>query len=199
MKLKKLPDFSQVIHHFTLPPAAFESLISSVTRLTFYVLGHQGTSSIVFFTENGDHIDRIIHKTVSVYGLMLLKNLRKHFVVTGAFGWFGILNYSEISYNVFYLDFFSFGFVRSISKFLGQGLNPSRSCDLHYSRSSNAGSLTHCSGLGIELVPPQSQAGSSTHCPTAGTRAFFFSFGLFRVTPLAYGSSRGGGESYWEL
>ena len=34
------------------------------------------------------------------------------------------------------------------------GLNPSRSCNLHHSRS-NAGSLTHCAGPGIQLAPPQ--------------------------------------------
>ena len=42
-----------------------------------------------------------------------------------------------------------FGCTRSILKFLGQGSNESHSCDLRYS-CSNAGSLTRCSGLGIE-------------------------------------------------
>lgn len=54
-----------------------------------------------------------------------------------------------------------------------QGSNPSWSHDLPY-RCSNAGSLTHCAGLGLELVPPQRQVGSLTHCTTTGTPQDFF-------------------------
>ena len=41
-----------------------------------------------------------------------------------------------------------------MQKFPGQELNPSCSYDPHHSRD-NAGSLTHCAGLGTEPVPLQ--------------------------------------------
>ena len=37
------------------------------------------------------------------------------------------------------------------------GSNPSCGCDLHHSSSSSAGSLTHCTRLGIEPLPLQRQ------------------------------------------
>ena len=48
-------------------------------------------------------------------------------------------------------------------EFLGQGSDPSHSCDLSCS-SSSAGSLTHCAGLGIE---PASQGSQDTANPIA--------------------------------
>ena len=50
--------------------------------------------------------------------------------------------------------FFSPSCTCGIWKFLDQGLNSRWSCDLGQIYS-NAGSLSHCAGPGIELVPPQ--------------------------------------------
>ena len=57
---------------------------------------------------------------------------------------------------------------RGIWKSPGQLWNSSQSCDLNHS-CSNTGPLTHCTGPGLELVPPQRQARSLTHHATAGT------------------------------
>ena len=93
------------------------------------------------------------------------------------------------------LLFFFFSLTLSIWRFPGQGLNLSHSC-------SNVGSLTHCTGPGIEPAPLERQAGSLTHCATGGTPRmshfrclffFFFFFLLFRATPTAYGVSRARG------
>ena len=46
------------------------------------------------------------------------------------------------------------GFIGSIQEFLGQGFNPSHSCDLHYI-CGNARSLIHCTELGIKLMLQQ--------------------------------------------
>ena len=54
------------------------------------------------------------------------------------------------------------GCTHGIWKFSGQGLNWIHSC-------SNAGYLTHCAGLGMELAMPQRWTRSLTHCTTAGT------------------------------
>ena len=42
------------------------------------------------------------------------------------------------------------GHIHGIGKFPGQGQNPSCICDLHHSSRQY-----HCTGLGIELAPPQ--------------------------------------------
>ena len=93
-------------------------------------------------------------------------------------------------------------------EFLGQGLNLSWSCNLHHS-CSNAGSLTHCAGLGIEPLLPLRQM--PLHFTTAETPAviilpvalnslrnslqfFFFFFLLFRAALVAYESSQAGGR-----
>lgn len=57
---------------------------------------------------------------------------------------------------------------RGVGKCSGQGFIPSQSCDLRHSCSKER-SLTHCSGLGIQLAPLQRQVGSLTSCATAGT------------------------------
>ena len=84
-----------------------------------------------------------------------------------------ILNfYDNLFHNLWHLSvsvfgfffFFFFSHPYGIWKFLGQRSNPTHSCDLHH-RCSNAGSLTPCTGLGIEVVPSQRQARSLTHCP----------------------------------
>ena len=49
---------------------------------------------------------------------------------------------------------FFFHHTHSLWKFSGQGSNPSHSCKLSHSYS-NARSLTHCTGLGIEPLPQQ--------------------------------------------
>ena len=76
------------------------------------------------------------------------------------------------SYLPFIFLFFIslFGCTCSIWKFLGQGSNPSRICDLCDS-CSNSGPLTHCACVGLGIVPvvPQGQVRSLTHCVTAGT------------------------------
>ena len=64
--------------------------------------------------------------------------------------------------------FFSFLALHVIQKFLGQGLNPSHSCNLCH-RCSNAGSLTYCARLGLNLCCLRNKAGSLTCCATAGT------------------------------
>ena len=71
-----------------------------------------------------------------------------------------------------FLSLFFSPFSGHTRKFPDQGSSLSRSCNLYHS-CSNAGSLTHCSGLGIELAPPERQAGTSTHCATVGTPTFF--------------------------
>ena len=48
------------------------------------------------------------------------------------------------------------GHIRSIWKLSGQGLNLSHTCHLCHSRG-NAGSLTHCSRLGVEPATTQKQ------------------------------------------
>ena len=48
-----------------------------------------------------------------------------------------------------------------------QSYDPSHSC-------SNAGSLSHCAGQGIEQVNPQRQGGSLTYCTTVGTPGLHF-------------------------
>ena len=88
------------------------------------------------------------------------------------------------SHRVTILTFFSpYGHIHSVWKFLGQGSNSSHSCDLHYS-CGNPGSLTHCTGLGIEPAPAQRQAESLTHCTMAGTpySHFFMSHKLYLYT-----------------
>ena len=62
----------------------------------------------------------------------------------------------SIQLDVFVLFCFSTTHT-DIWKFLGQRSNPSQSCNLCHS-CSNADPLAHCSGLGIELAPPQRQA-----------------------------------------
>ena len=56
----------------------------------------------------------------------------------------------------------------NVCKFLGQGLNPSSSCDFCHS-STDAGSLIHCARRGMEQAPPQRQAGSLTYYVAAET------------------------------
>ena len=79
--------------------------------------------------------------------------------------------------------FILFGLHPRIWKFSGQGLNLCCSCNLHHSYS-NAGSLTHCPGLGIKLVPQQwsklPQRQCQMCCGTMGTPIFFFINILFR-------------------
>ena len=52
-------------------------------------------------------------------------------------------------------------------------------------KGSNAGSLTHCAGPGIEPELPQRQAGLLTHCATAGTPSYmhfqFITFSLIII------------------
>ena len=81
-----------------------------------------------------------------------------------------------------------------IWKLLGQGWNPSHSCDLCHS-CSNTGSLIHCIGLGIELVSSQRQAGSLPHCTRIRTPVPYFLFfpsflPSFLPAPVAYGISQ---------
>ena len=66
----------------------------------------------------------------------------------------------------FFFPFFSHTW--GIWKFPSQGWNLSHICNLHHS-CGNTRSLTHCSGLGVELAMPQKQAGSLSHCAIAGT------------------------------
>ena len=54
----------------------------------------------------------------------------------------------EMSRSEFYFILF-FGCICGLWKLLGQKLNSSPNYNLHHS-CSNAGSLTHCAGLGIE-------------------------------------------------
>ena len=54
--------------------------------------------------------------------------------------------------------------VLDMRKFLGQGLNPSQSYDLHHSFISTQ-SLIHCAGPGIDPVPPRDNAESSPTAP----------------------------------
>ena len=56
----------------------------------------------------------------------------------------------------------------SMYKFLGQGLNPSSSCNLCHS-CGNVRSFAHCAGPGIEPALWQSQHWIWTCCATAGT------------------------------
>ena len=84
-----------------------------------------------------------------------------------------VISQQQSSQVFFLFDFFFFlfGCPHSIWKFLGLGLNPSPSCNLCHS-CNNDRSLTHCTGLGMEPVPPQRQANSLNHCATAGTPQF---------------------------
>ena len=56
----------------------------------------------------------------------------------------------------FFFFFFFFDYLQGPWKFLGQGSNPGHSCDPLHS-CTNAGSLTHSTGLGIEPVLLQRQ------------------------------------------
>ena len=56
-------------------------------------------------------------------------------------------------------------------EFLGQGSEPSRSCDLSQS---NAGSLTNCAGPGIEPATQHSQDATSPVAPQQKLLFFFF-------------------------
>ena len=80
-----------------------------------------------------------------------------------------------IMFTVSTLFFFFFGRPLpprcGIWKFPGQGLNLSWSFD-QCPCCSHAGSLIHCTGLGIKLEPPQRQAGLLTHSNTAGIPIF---------------------------
>ena len=67
------------------------------------------------------------------------------------------LSGSQTHWGVRQFCFFFLGCTQGVWKFLGQGLLLSLSCSLHHS-CSNTGSLTHCTGPGIELAPPQKQA-----------------------------------------
>ena len=71
---------------------------------------------------------------------------------------------------VFYFIFFQLQHV--IWKFSGQESNRSWACNLAQG-CSRAKSLTQCTGLRIELIPPQRQAGSLAYCTTVGTHCFF--------------------------
>lgn len=60
------------------------------------------------------------------------------------------------------LLFSFFGHPQGTCKFPGQGSKPRWHCNLHHSCSST-GSLTHCTGLGMQRTPPQRQVRSLTH------------------------------------
>ena len=62
----------------------------------------------------------------------------------------------ETHLYLFFSSFFLFGQACSIWKFLGQGSNLSRNCDLCHS-CGNTESLTHHMGLGIKPVPPETR------------------------------------------
>ena len=93
---------------------------------------------------------------------------------------------------------FSFSCPWGIWRLPTQGWNLSWSCDLCHSYN-NAGSLTHCARLGIELVPSQRETRSLTHCATAGTQLYLkniyiYYFCLFMAALAAYGSSQARGR-----
>ena len=69
-----------------------------------------------------------------------------------------IIAYSEMP-GMLFLSFFN-DHTCGIWKLPGQGLNLSQSCNLRHIRHScsNAGSLSYCTGLGIEPALPQRQA-----------------------------------------
>jgi len=75
-----------------------------------------------------------------------------------------------------------FPLTHGVWKFLGQGSNPIRSCNLRHS-CGNAGFLTHCTRQGSNPhLPTQAAAvGSLTHYATEGTpwEGFFFLFVCF--------------------
>ena len=78
-----------------------------------------------------------------------------------------------------HFSFFFYGFTHGIWRFPGQGLKLGHSCDLGCSCDightyGHAGSLTHCTGLGIKLTSPQRKWGFLTHCTTAGIPRLIF-------------------------
>ena len=75
-----------------------------------------------------------------------------------------------------------FGHSHSIWKSPSQGSNPSWSCDPCHS-CSNARSLTHSIGPGIEVAPLQRQARSLIHFATVGTPGYTFFFFFFFLGP----------------
>ena len=77
-------------------------------------------------------------------------------------------NYSFYATLSVFPPFFSHA--HSIWKFLGQGQNLSRICNLSHS-CGNARSLICCAERVIELAMPQRQAGSLTQCARVGTPA----------------------------
>ena len=90
----------------------------------------------------------------------------------------------KISYPSSFCHFLSFLAVLRRMEFPGQGSEPSCSCHLHCS-CSDAGSLAHCAGLGIE---PASQRCSGASGPVAPQRElpfFHFSIGLPTSPPLS--------------
>ena len=64
-----------------------------------------------------------------------------------------------------------YGCTCGIWKFLGQGLNPSHSCDLSHSCGNIRSFLIHCTGYGplASSVTQAAPVGFLSHCVTAGT------------------------------
>ena len=104
----------------------------------------------------------------------------------------------EISYP--FINFFSFiifiFFLAALRhmEFPGQGSDLSCSCDLSCI-CSNARSLTHCAGPGIEPVSQSApKMPAIPLCQSRNSHKFFFFFGLFKVAPMAYGGSQARGR-----
>ena len=68
-------------------------------------------------------------------------------------------------------------------EFLGQGVNPSLSCNLCHS-GSNAGSLTHCAGLGLNHVPVAAETPWILLCHGRNSYNPLFSLSLWEAEEL---------------
>ena len=115
---------------------------------------------------------------------MLFQRKTKHARV---WGWGGgvfraLVSSRQCIFFFSFLFFFWGASIHSIWNFLGQGSNPSHSCDLRHG-CSNAGSLTHCAGLGIECTPLQRQCRifNQLHHSRIPRGSAFFLFKLFDV------------------